>query len=98
MDAPFPGVGNVGGGGGDLCRLPSEHHHKIYCNKAYYGPVSSGGMAPRISGIKAVVGTGLTRNWSIPRRPLFLHALSFECTTKLCINSLDQFSVFFTFK
>ena len=32
---------------------------------------------------------------SIPRRPLFLHMLSFECTTKLCINFLNQFSVYF---
>ena len=32
---------------------------------------------------------------SRPRRPLFLHALSFECTSKLCINFLNQFSFFF---
>ena len=32
------------------------------------------------------------------RRPLFLHALSFECTSKLCITFLGQFSVFFTFQ
>ena len=30
-----------------------------------------------------------------PRRPLFLHALSFECTSKLCITFLNQFSVYF---
>ena len=34
-------------------------------------------------------------NCSSPRRPLFLHALSFECTIKLCVNSLNQFSVYF---
>ena len=34
-------------------------------------------------------------NWSSPRRPLFLHALSFQCTTKLCINFLNQFSFCF---
>ena len=32
---------------------------------------------------------------SRPRRPLFLHTLSFECTTNLCINFLNQFSVYF---
>ena len=32
---------------------------------------------------------------SSPRRPLFLHALSFECTSKLCIMFLNQFSVYF---
>ena len=32
---------------------------------------------------------------SRPRRPLFLHALSIECTSKLCINFLNQFSVYF---
>ena len=31
--------------------------------------------------------------WSGPRRPLFLHALSFECTSKMCINFINQFSV-----
>ena len=29
--------------------------------------------------------------FSSPRRPLFLHALSFECTSKLCIPFLNQF-------
>ena len=28
------------------------------------------------------------KTWSSPRRPLFLHALSFECTTKFFIFSL----------
>ena len=32
---------------------------------------------------------------SSPRRPLFLHELSFECTSKLCITFLNQFSVYF---
>ena len=32
---------------------------------------------------------------SSPRRPLFLQALSFECTSKLCITFLNQFSVYF---
>ena len=30
-----------------------------------------------------------------PRRPLFIHTLSFECTSKLCINFLNQFSFYF---
>ena len=36
-----------------------------------------------------------TKTWSSPRNPLFLHALSFECTSKLCIDFLNQFSVYF---
>ena len=32
---------------------------------------------------------------SSPRLQLFLHALSFECTSKLCINFLNQFLVYF---
>ena len=32
---------------------------------------------------------------SSPRRPIFLHTFSFECTKKLCINFLNQFSVYF---
>ena len=38
---------------------------------------------------------GGIKTWSRPRRPLFLHALSFECTSKLCINFINQFSVYF---
>ena len=30
-----------------------------------------------------------------PKTDLFLHALSFECTSKLCISFLNQFSVYF---
>ena len=33
--------------------------------------------------------------WSGSIISLFLHGLSFECTTKLCINFLNHFSVFF---
>ena len=32
---------------------------------------------------------------SSPRRTFFLHALSCECTSKLCITFLNQFSVYF---
>ena len=32
---------------------------------------------------------------SSPRRTFFLHALSFECTSKTCITFLNQFSVYF---
>ena len=35
---------------------------------------------------------------SSPRRPLFLHALSFECTSKLCGTFLNQFSDYFNIK
>ena len=35
------------------------------------------------------------QNCSSPRRPLFQNALSFECTTKLCINFINQFLVYF---
>ena len=32
---------------------------------------------------------------SIPRRPLFLHTLSFECNSKLCGTFLNQFLAHF---
>ena len=32
---------------------------------------------------------------SSPRRQFFLHTFSFECTSKLCINFLNQFPVYF---
>ena len=35
---------------------------------------------------------------SSPRRPLFLHALSFECTSKLCIIFSTNFQFNFTLK
>ena len=35
---------------------------------------------------------------SSPRRPLFVHVLSFECTSKLCITFLNQFLVYFHIK
>ena len=35
---------------------------------------------------------------SSPRRPLFLHALSFDCTSKPCVTFLNQFSVYFHIK
>ena len=59
MDVPFPvGVDARGGyaGGGDLLLPLSEHCCIIYPDKAHYGPVSGGGAASSISGIKAVVG------------------------------------------
>ena len=36
--------------------------------------------------------------WSSPGRHLFLHGLSFELTTNLCINFLKQFYFIFTFE
>ena len=35
------------------------------------------------------------QTWSSPRHPLFLHTLSFKCTSKLCNNFINQFSVNF---
>ena len=32
---------------------------------------------------------------SSPRRTIFIHVLTFECTSKLCITLLNQFSVYF---
>ena len=64
VELPFPVGGDVGGGcegGGDPCHPPSEHPRAIYCDKAYYVPVSGGRMVPRILGIKSVVVTGGTR-------------------------------------
>ena len=61
VDVPSPGGGNGGYrnvGGGDLCISPSEHRHKIYCDKAHYGPVSGGGAVPRVAGFEAMMVTG----------------------------------------
>ena len=40
----------------------------------------------------------LLKTCSSPRRPLFLHALSFECTSKLCGTFLNQFLYYFHIK
>ena len=37
----------------------------------------------------------LYKTYSSPRCPHFIHVLSFESTTKLCINFLNQLSVYF---
>ena len=42
-----------------------------------------------------VFWNGVLVTCSSPRRTFFLHALSFECTSKLCITFLNQFSVYF---
>ena len=60
LDVTFPGGVNVGGGraiGVYLRRPPSEHRRAIYCSKAHYEPMSVGGAAASILGIKAVVVT-----------------------------------------
>ena len=33
-----------------------------------------------------------------PKTSTFLHALSFECTSKLCVTFLNQFQFIFIFK
>ena len=40
----------------------------------------------------------LSMTCSSPRWTFFLHAISFECTSKLCITFLNQFSVYFHLK
>ena len=37
----------------------------------------------------------ILKTCSSPRRTFFLHALSFECTTKMCITFLNQFLAYF---
>ena len=37
------------------------------------------------------------QTWSSPRRSLFLPALSFQCTSKLCITFLSQFFSLFSY-
>ena len=40
-------------------------------------------------------GRDIIKTWFNPRRHFFLHALSFEWTTKLCIKYINQFSFYF---
>ena len=41
---------------------------------------------------------GVPKTCSSPRRTFFLHALSFQCTSKLCGTFLNQFSDYFHIK
>ena len=43
-------------------------------------------------------GTSTSKTCFRPRRPIFLHALLFECNSKLCITFRNQFSVCFHIK
>ena len=52
----------------------------------------------RGSKLKTATYIKVYKTCSSPRRTFFLHALSFECTSKLCIAFLNQFSVYFHIK
>ena len=43
---------------GYICLLPPEHSCTFHCNRSYYGSVSGGGEASRVTGNQAVVGSG----------------------------------------
>ena len=45
-------------GCGDLRLPPQEHFRAVYCDWAYYGPVSGGEAEARAKGGNAVLGTG----------------------------------------
>ena len=62
VDIPPAGRCDGGGGpagGGDLCLLPPEHSRTVYCDQAYYVPVSGGGAETRAMGIQEVVVAGM---------------------------------------
>ena len=62
MGIPPNGGGDARGGntgGGYIFRLLPEQSNKIYCDKAYYGPVSGGGAEPWGKGVEVVVGVGV---------------------------------------
>ena len=62
MGIPPNGGGDARGGntgGGYIRRLLPEQSNKIYCDKAYYGPVSGGGAEPWGKGVEVVVGVGV---------------------------------------
>ena len=42
----------------DIRRPPTEHSRTIYCNTDNYGPVSGGGVSPRVKGVEAVMVSG----------------------------------------
>ena len=61
MGLPPTGRGNGRGGYtgvGDIHHPPPEHSRTIYCNTDNYGPVSGGGVAPRVKGVEAVMVSG----------------------------------------
>ena len=58
--SPSGGRGGRGGvtGCGDLSLLYPKYSHKVHCDQAHYGPVSSGGAEAGVKGGQAVVVTG----------------------------------------
>ena len=58
------GRGNTGGGpagDGYLIQLPSEISHPVHCDQDHYGPVPGNGAMTGNNGVKAVVGSGVSR-------------------------------------
>ena len=45
-------------GGLEICLPPPEHSSTVYCNRAYYGPVSGDGAEDSVKGDQSVVGAG----------------------------------------
>ena len=65
-----------------------------HCSKTDFNTNISSCLVPII---KCAWTTSL-KTCSSPRRPLFIHALSFQCTSKLCGTFLNQFSDYFHIK
>ena len=74
--------------------LPHINLNIYNINIPILGQIATISKTPEISKRKGISWI-LYGTCSSPRRPLFLHVLSFECPSKLCINFLNQFSVYF---
>ena len=52
-------------------------------------------FSPTTARLLKAIKQGFLNTWSSPRFPLFLHTLSFEFTSKMFIDFISQFSVYF---
>ena len=75
----------------DNFQISIVHYHK--CLDGAFGRVNH--YALNLYGLEGLANNDVPKTCSIPRRTFFLHALSFESTSKLCITFLNKFSVYF---
>ena len=81
-------------------KFPQTQKLKIYIRKKYLPillKIDNVTFKSPLLDIRHKIDT-LHKACSSPRQTIFLHALSFQCTSKLCVTFINQFLVYFHIK